>query len=203
MLVPRLQGIICRICGIPLEDGGYRCYACRRDPPPLLIRAAAEFRGVLPPAVHRFKYMGRKSLARPFAALLRYAWDQSPELQGASGLIPVPLYAGHEKLRGYNQSELLAQELSHAISRPVLPLLVRTRKTEPQVRLDRRKRRDNVRRAFAVHPQAISKLGVLRGRSFVLVDDVCTSTSTLGECTKTLYRMGIRPICALVLARDL
>jgi competence protein ComFC len=203
MAIPRIQGTVCHQCGIPLKDGGQTCYPCRRDPPPLVIRAATEYRGILPLAVYRFKYAGRQSLASPFASLLRYAWDQSPELHQIKGLIPVPLYAKNEKLRGYNQSERLAQAFSRAISRPVVPILIKTRNTHSQVQLDRRKRRENVRRALSLHPTALRHLNVLRGHSFLLIDDVCTTTSTLRECAKTLHRMGIRRVYALVLARDL
>ena len=147
--------------------------------------------------------MGRKSLVKPFSALLRYAWEQSPELHRIDGLVPVPLYAKNERVRGYNQAELLAQELAVLISRPVIPLLIRTRKTISQVSLNRHKRQENVRHAFALHPLADSKKEILRGRSFLLVDDVCTTTSTLSECAKTLYRAGMGASRALVLARDL
>src|SRR5207302_225468 len=137
--IPRIQGPICRACGIPLKDGGQSCYDCRHGPPPLMIRAAAEFRGPVPPAVYRFKYLGRKSLSRAFGTLMRYAWEQSPELHHIQGLVPVPLYPKNEKIRGYNQAEFLAWELCRSIARPVLPLLVRTRQTRSQKKLTRHK----------------------------------------------------------------
>jgi ComF family protein len=201
--IPRIQGPVCRGCGIPLRYGGQICFDCRQSPPPLLVRAAVEFRGVILPAVYRFKYLGRKSLARPLAILMRYAWEQSPELHHIQGLVPVPLYAQNERRRGYNQAELLASELGRQITRPVVPLLIRTRPTSSQVKLNRQKRQDNVRQSFSLHPLASVKREALRGRSFLLIDDVCTTTSTLAECAKTLHRAGIRPVHALVLARDL
>ncbi len=203
LAIPRIQGPVCHFCGVPLKYGGRFCYGCRQSPPPLVIRAAAEYHGVIPPAVYRYKYLGRKSLARPFGALLRYAWAQSPELQPIDALVPVPLYKKNERLRGYNQAELLAHELAREISRPVLPLLVRTRKTPSQIKMNRDKRKENVRHAFALHPIAFAKRESLKGRSCLLIDDVCTTASTLGECALALHRAGIRSVRALVLARDL
>jgi len=203
LAIPRIQGFICRKCGIPLKDGGNHCYGCREAPPNHLIRAATEYRGVISSALYRFKYGGRKTLAQPFGLLLRYAWEHLPELHDIQGIIPVPLHPKNERLRGFNQAELLANQLADCIGRPMLPLLIRTRKTRSQTELNRLKRRDNMRSAFALHPYANSKKEALLGRSFLLVDDVCTTASTLGECAGVLSRAGIRTVKSLVLARDL
>jgi ComF family protein len=201
--IPRIQGFVCRSCGVPLKDGGSRCYACRHGPPAILIRAAAEYRGVIAPAIHRFKYAGRKSLARPLGALLRYAWTQYPELRDVHGLVPVPLHRSQEKARGFNQAELLAQELTGEAAAPVLPLLVRTRMTKSQVDLNRSDRRDNMRAAFNLQPLAPDVQERIQGLSFLLIDDVCTTASTLAECARVLRQAGARSVKALVLARDL
>jgi competence protein ComFC len=179
------------------------CFACRLEPPRFVIRAATTYDGVIPPAVFRFKYAGRKSLAQPFGSLLRYAWHQYPELHDVGALIPVPLFARKERLRGYNQAELLAKNLSAEVSRPVLPLLVRTRKTPTQTSLNRVQRQTNLHGAFALHPYALARRDAWKGQSVLLIDDVATTTSTLQECAKVLHRAGIRTVRALVLARDL
>jgi len=203
LAIPRIQGIICQECGIPLKNGGNVCYTCRQSRPPLLIRAATEYRSVVPPAIHRFKYAGRRTLVQSFGALLRYAWDHFPELHDIQGIIPVPLYPKNERIRGFNQAELLARHFAADIGRPMLPLLLRTRKTLSQIELNRSERRDNVRSAFALQALTEDKREILRGRSFLLMDDVCTTASTLGECAKVLYGAGIRTVKSLVLARDL
>ena len=201
--IPRIQGLVCQTCGIPLKFGGNICHTCRLTPPPLVVRAATEYRGAIPSAVYRFKYGGRKSLAKPLAALLRYAWSQSPEIQQIQGLIPVPLHPKNERIRGFNQAELLTAELSRHISRPIIPLLIRTRRTPSQVELNRAERQQNVRSAFALHPLAHAKRSFLNKSSFLLIDDICTTASTLSECARVLRQAGARSVKALVLARDL
>lgn len=200
--IPRIQGLVCQHCGIPLKDGGYSCYGCREQPPPLIIRAATEYSGVIRPAIHRFKYGGRKSLTRPFSALLRYAWDLYPEIHAVHGVVPVPLHLKNERRRGFNQAELLADALSQEIAVPLLPILVRCRSTRSQYELTRPARRQNVELAFALH-SLVQERGLSRGLSFLLVDDVCTTTNTLSECARALLRAGARSVKALVLARDL
>ena len=177
--VPRIQGLICLACGIPLKDGGERCYGCRTAPPPLIIRAATEYRGVIPAAIYRFKYAD------------------------VQGMIPVPLYRRNEKARGYNQAELLAGGLSRHTGLAMVPLLVRTRNTRSQYRLNREERHDNVRSAFEIHPFAAKRMEAIKGSSFLLIDDICTTASTLEECAKALRRAGVKSVKALVLARDL
>jgi ComF family protein len=201
--IPRIQGVVCQACGVPLKDGGRFCYACRQEPPSLLVRSATEYRGAIRPAIYRFKYAGRKTLVRPFGGLLRYAWDHSVELHDIQGIIPVPLYPKNERIRGFNQAELLAAQLAFDIGRPMLPLLVRKRETVSQIELNRSERGDNMRAAFDLQPLSGAQREILHGRSFLLVDDVCTTTSTLAECARVLRRAGVRSVKALVLARDL
>ena len=201
--IPRIQGLVCLACGIPLKDGGRFCYACRQDPPALMIRAATEYHGVMRPAVHRFKYAGRKSLYQPLSVLLRQAWSQYPEIRDVQALVPVPLHRNHEKARGYNQAELLTQALARETGLPVLPLLIRHRATRSQVELNRLNRRENVRSAFSLQPLSPDRISIFKGLSFLLIDDVCTTASTLRECAVVLRRAGAGPVKALVLARDL
>jgi len=197
--LPRIQGIVCRRCGLPLKDGGSRCFGCRRHPPPLLIRAALQYRGCVPGALYRFKYFGRQTLAAPFSRVMAAAWRGYPELSGPRLLLPVPLSCAGQRRRGFNQAFLLARELGKIIALPVLQGLIRARATAPQYRLGKEQRRKNILGAFAVSPD--EGAGV-KGNSILLIDDVCTTASTLAECAFVLRRAGAARVQALVLARD-
>jgi competence protein ComFC len=201
--IPRIQGLVCQACGIPLQRGGALCYPCRRQPPPLLVRAAVEYHGVIPPAVHRFKYSGRKSLATALGTLLQYGWTQYSELHDVQGLVPVPLFGRHERIRGFNQAELLCDQLAVKIGLPVLPLLIRKRNTRSQYTLSKPDRRLNVMSAFEIYPLGSPKARLMNVRCLLLIDDVGTTLSTLAECGRILCTAGVRTVKALVLARDL
>jgi ComF family protein len=197
--IPRIQGLVCYSCGIPLPDGGKTCFSCRKTPMKITVRAAAEYKGPLPPAIYRFKYFGRRSMAVSFGTLLRSALDYYPELQPLSHLAAVPLHASRQRMRGYNQAELLAQALSTAAGLPLLHgILVRRRQTAPQYGLRKPERLKNLKAAFAApHRPGIKGLNIL------LIDDICTTGATLQECAKVLRRAGAASVKALVLARDL
>jgi len=108
----------------------------------------------------------------------------------------MPLHWWKRLRRGFNQSDLLARELSRRISVPVLPAVCRRRATAAQTGLTPAQRRDNVRGAFDVpRPAAV------RGLSLLLIDDVLTTGSTVNACATTLKRAGAARVSVLTIAR--
>ena len=85
-------------------------------------------------------------------------------------LAPVPLHPKRERSRGYNQSHLLAREVSRRIQVPMADdRLLRTVDTPPQVSMSgREERRKNIDGAFEC-TQPVTGLRVL------LIDDVVTT----------------------------
>ena len=195
--LPRMTGFTCQRCGVPLPEGGAFCFACRPRARSLRVRAAGLYKGSLRAGILRMKYSGRRTMVGCFGLLLDQVWRQSREWDTFDALVPVPLHRLRQKARGFNQSELLAQELSRRCGKPVYSLLERLRPTLAQAELDREHRLVNVRGAFRVTDKA-----ELKGKRLILIDDVCTTTSTLGECARILKKRGARQVEALVLARD-
>ena len=120
-------------------------------------------------------------------------------LQGchADLIVPVPLHPKRLRWRGFNQSLLLARQVSRLYEVPVDAfVLCRDRETAPQTQLTEDERRKNVRGAFAVRP-----VKSLKGKSLLLVDDVYTSGATVNECSRVLIRGGAKEVYVLTLAR--
>jgi ComF family protein len=113
-------------------------------------------------------------------------------------LVPVPLHPTRERARGFNQSRYLAERLSTHLKTPVEEALRRTRRTTAQVQLGVDARRRNVTGAFTPSLEA-----TLDGRSFMLVDDVVTSGSTLGACADALLEAGALTVRAVTAAREM
>ncbi|HVO33064.1 MAG TPA: ComF family protein [Elusimicrobiota bacterium] len=200
--LPRLDGWVCQACGIGLPDGGQFCYGCQHEPTAVPIRAATAYAGVMRAAIWRFKYAGRRTLALPFARLMARSLDLHPQFANIHGIVPVPLHPSAFRQRGYNQAFELAFILGKIIRRPVLDgLLIRHRRTRPSLRLKRTQRQENIRGAFAWGIPADQRRR-LKGTSLLLVDDVCTTTSTLAECARVLRESPVAGVRALVLARD-
>jgi ComF family protein len=158
------------------------------------VRSAALDEGWLRAAVRGFKYSGETARAEHLGAMLPPLLADLPPFDA---LVPVPLHPRRERRRGYNQARLLAIMAGRATAIPVEDALVRTRATDQQVGLDAESRQSNVRGAFATRDDA-----AVSGRRFVLVDDVFTTGSTLGNCAEALLAGGAAWVGAVTLARE-
>jgi ComF family protein len=196
---PRWTGLACRVCGIPLPDGGARCGACRRRRRAFrFCRSAGLYEGTLRQALLLFKFGGRDDLASVLALDLFRCWRGRPELRDVDAVVPVPLHPWREFQRGYNPAELLARGFCRWSGVPLLGRgLVRVRSTRAQARLRREARFTNVHDAFTVR----ERKGI-SGKRVLVVDDVCTTGATLESCARALKAAGVRSVSALTLARQ-
>ncbi|MBC7261756.1 MAG: ComF family protein [Chloroflexi bacterium] len=183
---------LCPKCGRHLGNA-LHCTACqslRIDG----IRSVAYSEGILREAIHQFKYNGIQVLALPFGRMLYACWRS--ENIPADVLVPVPLHPQRIRQRGYNQSLLLAEQLSRYTGLPVdQTTLQRVKNTLPQVDLDARQRRENVTDAFQCTSASLA------GKDIVLIDDVCTTGATLEACSDALKAQGARSVWGFTLGR--
>ncbi|HEX2987732.1 MAG TPA: ComF family protein [Chloroflexota bacterium] len=191
-----LDSTCCPRCAGPSRFGAI-CPSCRRyDGPMAGVRAATSYDGVVRKAIHSFKYRHRQTLAASLAALVGMEFRRRP-LQ-VDILVPVPLHPRRLAARGYNQSALLAGELSSLTGAPVADLLERGRETAAQAGLKASQRRTNVRGVFRCSGSA-----ELVGARVGGVDDVCTTGATLEDCARALREAGCTSGWGIVVARDL
>ena len=165
-----------------------------------MLRVSGHYEGSLRLCIHAFKYDGQKRLAEPLGKWLAQAYREYG-LQ-ADLLIPVPLHKERERLRGYNQAALLGRQCAMILGVPLREdILIRYRATAVQAELRARERQQNVAGAFICHP--LFTTGALFGRTILMIDDVCTTGSTLEASAAPLFAAGARNVCGLVLARPM
>ena len=148
------------------------------------------------------KYRFLADLAEPLARLavkyLQHAAkrDQFSMVQGNPLLVAVPLHPRRENWRGFNQAWLIAEILARRYQLNTSSHLIRSQFGTPQAELeDRPERLVNVRGLYAASSD------VFRGRSVLLIDDVCTTGATLNECARVLKEAGATHVAALAIAR--
>ena len=105
----------------------------------------------------------------------------------------VPLTKKRLIERGFNQSEVLAQELTKNLKLKIFSGLVKIKETEDQAKIDFEKRLNNLKDAFKVKSPPPEKI--------ILVDDVKTTGTTLKECAKVLKKSGTKEIIALTILK--
>ena len=193
--LPRVATPFCHACGRPTRQARGQCPACRRDPLPLQqVRAPLLYEQAVPRLIQQFKYHHKRALAEPLGRLMIAVL---PDLSHDIDLIiPLPLHPQRQRQRGYNQAELLANEVAGAMDRPVeLNGLRRSRATLPQAKLSAAARQSNIAAAFTADPEFVSDQQIL------LVDDVCTTGATLASAAQALFAAGAHTVTGLCAAR--
>lgn len=179
----------CASCAVPLpfaNDDGLQCASCLAAKPLHNgIRAAVAYDDNSRAVALRLKYGGKIGLARMIAAqLLRHMPDDKDGLL----IVPVPLHWTRLWRRSFNQSALIASELSRLSGVEMLPdLLVRQRMTPSLRGLSAKERKKTVGTAFAMSPRYADRV---KGARIILVDDVLTTGATSDGCFKTLRKGG-------------
>jgi ComF family protein len=144
----------------------------------------------------QFKFGGQPALATALARLVRSAPWVELQLDQADLLVPVPLFDQRLRWRGFNQAQLLAQQLAPHKTRA--DLLLRIRNTATQSNLPREQRLQNMVGAFAMEPLRAHEV---RGKRVLLIDDVMTSGASLHAAAATLLQAQAAQVAALVVAR--
>jgi competence protein ComFC len=145
---------------------------------------------ILRKSLHALKYKFYKDISEKLAKLF---CDLEKEI-GSSGkvIVPMPLHKKRLKFRGFNQSEELAKHLGI----PVCNLLIRMKHTKAQAKLSKKERLENTKDAFLINPL----IHVPKSTTIILIDDVCTTFSTMKSAAFTLQKKGFSKIIACAVA---
>ena len=109
-------------------------------------------------------------------------------------LVPVPIHPSRRVARGYNQTELIADEVSRILGIPTdKTSLIRVRATEKMKGMTDEGRQKNIEGAFAISADA-ERSEFLRNKRVLLIDDVYTTGATADACSKALLSAGANSV---------
>ncbi len=150
-------------------------------------------------AVWNFKYGGKASYGYYFAAFLthRLKDELSKENFSEMYLTYVPLTIKKRFFRGFNQSFVLSEQVSKRINFAGFgKYLKKLKDNKSQTELNINERKKNVEGVFGIN----GFKSRIKDKSFVVVDDIFTTGSTLNECARVLKRNGAKRVFGLTVA---
>lgn len=196
--MPLNAGKTCIKCGEKINSRSKYCLRCKHYKPkfkqcfsPLLYEKPVTY------LIKNFKYNNKQYLSQPLGNFLVQTYILNN--LNCDIVLPVPLHEKRLKQRGFNQSELLANQLGQKLNLPVTnEILKRVKNTKTQTNLTKQERQQNVKNAFKVFHR-----GIIKNKTVLLIDDVYTTGSTLNECAKVLLKAGAKEVYCLTLAHTL
>lgn len=185
----------CPFCGEIIPAERRCCSRCKNslacDHPAFFLDgldacfAFADYSHEAAQAVHRLKFQNQPQLARVFAILMAQhlgpaLLEEEPDL-----LCGVAMHTKRKRKRGYNQAQLIAQELAKQLHLPCQQFLEKTAATAAQHTLSAAERRTNLQGVYRVLDEQ-----QVAGKRILLVDDVITTGSTMLACAQALRQAG-------------
>lgn len=194
----------CACCGRVIVPSALFCPECLAALPKtvyersavggFLCSAALLYEEPYSTALKRFKFHSKPGGLRGFAYLTVKAARERFAGKDFDAVTCVPMTRLAVLKRGYNQSEELARACAKLMALPFEPVLEKYRSNAPQRTLNRSQRAKNVRGVFRIR-----KSHSVTGKRYLLIDDVITTGSTLGECARVLKTGGCSDVCCAVL----
>jgi ComF family protein len=198
--------LLCGWCApdavLPLPERCYRCYAlsadsavcqtCRRHSPLRCVWVRAQYAGAAKELVYRLKF-GRVSAAAN--AIVTLLDEAIPYLPTETVVTYVPTATGRVRVRGYDQSSLIARAFAKHHGLQFITALARGGQSR-QVGSDRKHRQAQAAQNYrSLRPEDV------RGKQILLIDDITTTGATLESAAKILKKAGAKRIYAAVFAQ--
>ncbi len=185
----------CPKCGnFVFEPDPSGCNSCRKKGIYFdKIQSIFIYSGAVAMLISTMKYNKIKYLAEILGNFIAKNTERGL-VEGRTVIFP-PMYFTDKLLRGFNQSEIMADRVAsfHKLDFD-WRLLKKCRKTEHQANLDFEKRITNLKDSFKL-------TRAVKNESFLIVDDVCTTASTVNEIASLLKKNGAKSVNAVTLAR--
>lgn len=192
--LPYNNGYICFHCGRKTQCATNYCDTCKN-----MLTSIDKGRSVFiyaPPIsdlIKKLKYGRRKYIAEVLSEYLFYEYGRNLFLSDYLAFVPMTEKA--KRKRGFNQSELLAKNLSDRCGVPVFYGIEKVKETERQASLSAEDRKKNLKNAFKI----VDKKAI-KDKKILLIDDVTTTGATLEVLASLFKSKGAKTVDCLTVA---
>lgn len=182
---------------LALTPESTRCLSCKKNAPAFdFAWSACLFKGPLKNLLHQFKYNQKTQLRKPFTqCMISFIEQYHFDINQFDYLLAIPLFISHQRDRGYNQSALLADEISRHFNIPITKALKRNRNTQSQTQLSQKERFTNILEAFTIKHNSN-----IKNKNILIIDDLLTTGATTSEAARILKKNGAARVGVLTLA---
>ena len=195
---PRLRPIEepkCKCCGKAIENMEQEyCSDCKKRTYYFEYGFALwNYDKVMRKSIADFKYHHRREYAEFYGEQFVEKYGQQLLALQLDAIIPVPVHWTRYIERGYNQAQVVAEQIGSRTGIPVLgDVLLRKKRTVAQKNLNDKERFRNLEHAFSVTDKWKNSGEILK--RVLLIDDIYTTGSTLSMCAKVLRQAGITEV---------
>lgn len=157
-----------------------------------------KYEGIIREEIIKYKFNEKSYNYKMFANILLSEKNTCYKIQQYDIILPVPISKTRRKERGYNQSELIAKEISQKLNKQYSKnILYKTKNTTAQSTLNKEQREQNAKGVYE-----ISNIEKIKNKKVLLVDDIYTTGSTVNECCRILKKASPQKIGILTIAKD-
>ena len=157
-----------------------------------------KYEGIIRNTIIKYKFNEKSYLYKTFVNFLLKNEKFFKILESYDTIIPVPISKKRMKERGYNQSLLIAKQISKDVKIPLQTnCLFKTKNIIEQSKLNKEQRKQNIQNVYELKNREI-----LNNKQILLIDDIYTTGNTVNECAKVLQQAKPQKIDVLVLAKD-
>ena len=205
-----LEYIFLPCCGVCNKLGeGYLCRRCEKELEKYIVNLkhilenaeafhVFKYEKLIRKMIIGYKFNDKSYLYKTFCEIIVKNKKTLEFIKSYDIIIPVPIHKKRKKERGYNQSELIVQELSRRIGiKYYKNILVKTINNKPQSTLSKEMRKENTENVYK-----LAEKEKINNKKVLLFDDIYTTGATANSCIKELKKAKTKKIGLLTLAID-
>lgn len=205
--------IICNTCKTKLEHHLPECMGCKTYSENFTTHSNCletntiknlfvcyKYNSITEKLIIALKFKSKKIVAKEIANLI-FLSPNIPKLENYM-LIPTPIHWQRRNERGYNQCEEILKQLNilHNRNLDVFNCLEKTQNSKHQTGATKKVREKNLVGSIGIKTECLEKLNTST-KPIIIFDDICTTGSTLNECSKIISKKTNADISALVFSR--